>query len=90
MLVLMLPVEGSNLGLRGQNAVSMPAGPTGIADGGVAPGPGIEPGRTVPKTVVLPLHQPGSWCRTGVGAPRIHALTTGLEPAYRRIDNAVP
>lgn len=29
----MLPVEGSNLGLRGQSAVSMPTGPTGIGRG---------------------------------------------------------
>lgn len=47
----LLPVEGSNLGLRSQNPVSVPTGPTGIVG---APGPGLEPGLTTSKAAVLP------------------------------------
>jgi hypothetical protein len=59
-----LPVEASNLGLRGQSAASMPPGPTGIEGRQqAAPGPGLEPGLADPKAAVLPTTPTGiRWC----------------------------
>lgn len=53
-----LPVEGSNLGLRVQSAVSMPTLDQRASVG--APGPGFEPGPAESKSAVLPTTPTGS------------------------------
>jgi hypothetical protein len=53
-----LPVEGSNLGLRVQSAVSLPTGPTGI--GGLLPAQGSNLAPRSQSPPCCRLHQPGS------------------------------